>query len=253
MTRGRGFKRLVRRRMLKTGESYTSVRAYLAPGTTHASTAGGIPMYPFERFTEPARSVLARAQADAHDDGYGHIGTEHLLLALLAEQKGLGGQVLAAMGVEEGAVQESIAAGLGPRPTVPVRQIVPTSRVKQVIEIAFEQAQRMGHRYVGTEHLLLGLLEGEGIAAVTLRDRGVTPAEARNRIEQALTAAEPGAPGAAAARRRSSAAGRQPGLPWSPDLVALMEAAEKEAEQTGATMLSLEHLVAALSRLGPQG
>jgi ATP-dependent Clp protease ATP-binding subunit ClpC len=132
-------------------------------------------MYPYERFTERAKKVLTLAQEEAERAHYSYIGTEHLLLGLLREGEGLAARVLNNLGVEIGKVRQTIESILGRDERIIVQQIIPTSRVKKAIEISFEEARRMGHNYVGTEHILLGLLiEGEGIAAHVLKDLGAT-------------------------------------------------------------------------------
>ncbi len=145
-------------------------------------------MYPFERFTERAKQVLTLAQEEAERSHHSYIGTEHLLLGLLREGEGLAAKVLANLGVEIGKVRQTIESLLGRDKGLTVlQQIIPTSRVKKVVEISFEEARRMGHNYVGTEHLLLGLLsEGEGIAAHILEDLGATTDKVRAEIERLL-------------------------------------------------------------------
>src|SRR5713101_4238112 len=142
-------------------------------------------MYPFERFTERAKKVLTLAQEEAERSHHSYIGTEHLLLGLLREGEGLAAKVLNNLGVEIGKVRQTIESVLGRNERIIIQQIIPTSRVKKVIEISFEEARRMGHNYVGTEHLLLGLLiEGEGIAAHVLEDLGATLEKVRSEIER---------------------------------------------------------------------
>src|SRR5690348_8525629 len=144
-------------------------------------------MYPFEKFTERAKKVLTLAQEEAERSHRSYIGTEHLLLGLLRESDGLAHRVLAALGVEVANVRQIIESVIGRDERIVLQQIIPTSRVKKVIELSFEEARRMGHQYVGTEHLLLGLLlEGEGIAARVLNDLGVTLTRARAEIERQL-------------------------------------------------------------------
>ncbi len=144
-------------------------------------------MYPFERFTERAKKVLTLAQEEAERSHHSYIGTEHLLLGLLREGEGLAAKVLNNLGVEIGRVRQTIESVLGRNERIIIQQIIPTSRVKKVIEISFEEARRMGHNYVGTEHLLLGLLiEGEGIAAHVLEDLGATLDKVRAEIERLL-------------------------------------------------------------------
>ena len=140
-------------------------------------------MYPFERFTERAKKVLTLAQEEAERSRHSYIGTEHLLLGLLSEGEGVASKVLNNLGVEIGQVRQTIELVLGRDQRIIIQQIIPTSRVKKVIEVSFEEARRMGHNYVGTEHLLLGLLiEGEGIAAHVLNDLGVSLQAARREI-----------------------------------------------------------------------
>jgi ATP-dependent Clp protease ATP-binding subunit ClpC len=142
-------------------------------------------LYPFERFTERAKKVLTLAQEEAERSHHSYIGTEHLLLGLLREGEGLAAKVLNNLGVEIGKVRQTIESVLGRNERIIIQQIIPTSRVKKVIEISFEEARRMGHPYVGTEHLLLGLLiEGEGIAAHVLEDLGATLEKVRAEIER---------------------------------------------------------------------
>ena len=144
-------------------------------------------MYPFERFTERAKKVLTLAQEEAERSHHSYIGTEHLLLGLLREGEGLAAKVLNNLGVEIGKVRQTIDSVLGRNERIIIQQIIPTSRVKKVIEISFEEARRMGHNYVGTEHLLLGLLiEGEGIAAHVLEDLGANLEKVRSEIERLL-------------------------------------------------------------------
>ena len=144
-------------------------------------------MYPFERFTEKAKKVLTLAQDEAERSHHSYIGTEHLLLGLLREGEGLAAKVLSNLGVEIDKVRDTIDSVLGRNERIIVQQIIPTSRVKKVIEIAFEEAKRMNNTYVGTEHLLLGLLiEGEGIAAHVLEDLGANLEKVRHELDSLL-------------------------------------------------------------------
>jgi ATP-dependent Clp protease ATP-binding subunit ClpA len=144
-------------------------------------------MYPFERFSELARKVLTLAQEEAERSGLSYIGTEHLLLGLLRESNGIAQQALQNLGVDISQVRQAIESVLGRNERIIIQQIIPTTRVKRVIEFSFEEARRMGHNYVGTQHLLLGLiLEGEGIAAHVLQDLGATTDAVRAEIERLL-------------------------------------------------------------------
>src|SRR6266852_2974872 len=138
-------------------------------------------------FTERAKKALSLAQEEAEKSHHSYIGTEHLLLALLREDEGLASKVLHNLGVEVGKVRQAIESIVGRNGRFIVQQIITTSRVKKVIEISFEEARRMGHNFVGTEHLLLGLLrEGEGIAAQVLEDLGATTDRVQAEIERIL-------------------------------------------------------------------
>jgi ATP-dependent Clp protease ATP-binding subunit ClpA len=152
-------------------------------------------MYPFERFTEHAKKVLTIAQEEAARSRHSYIGTEHILLGLLRDMDGVGAQVLINLGLDADQVRQTIESVLGRNERIIIQQIIPTSRVKKVIEISFEEARRMGNNYVGTEHLLLGLLvEGEGIAAHVLVDLGAPLAKVRAEIERVLRTEGPEQP-----------------------------------------------------------
>ena len=141
------------------------------------------PIYPFERFTVTAQAMLTASQAEADKTGHNYIGTEHLLLAAFADPASQAARALNWLGVEEEQVRqklnEKIKRGRHELP----KQIVPTSRVKHVIETAFRLCTAGGDPRVSTAHILLALSsEGEGIAAHVLKDLGA-PVE---RVESAL-------------------------------------------------------------------
>jgi ATP-dependent Clp protease ATP-binding subunit ClpC len=132
-------------------------------------------MYPFDRFSDHAKELLKCAQREVEESGATYIGTEHLLIGAYCEAESYAAQVLLLLGIEEAAVRLAIDKAIQDRkPTFPGR-IIPTSRVKRVIEIAFNICEKMGHPRVGTNHMLLALAaEGEGIAAHALRELGAT-------------------------------------------------------------------------------
>ncbi|HZV52673.1 MAG TPA: Clp protease N-terminal domain-containing protein [Candidatus Dormibacteraeota bacterium] len=200
---------------------------------------------PFQRFTERARKVLVLAQEEAEAAGSGYLGTEHLLFALLEEGEGLGAVALANLGVRSDRVREMVRSALAGRPAAePPTTLRPTDRVKRVIEIAFEEARRMGHDYVGTEHLALGLLiEGESIAARVLQDLGATPDGARAEIER-LRKKAPRAPFQLL----------RPGGPSpSPELAEVVSRAQALARESGSARVELEHLERALMEWHARG
>src|SRR5438270_11235829 len=133
-------------------------------------------MYPFERFSENSKAVLTLAQDQAERSHHTYIGTEHLLLGLMAEGHALAASARERMAVTLADLRADVEKLLRNAPHESrVKEIVPTSRVKRVIELAFEEARREGMSQVETSHLLIALLqEAEGIAAHVLADRGVT-------------------------------------------------------------------------------
>ncbi len=141
----------------------------------------------FDRFTRRARHVLTLAQEEAVRFKHNYIGTEHLLLGLLREEKGVAAQVLANLGVEIGQVRQSIESIIGRGERVVLGQVGLTPRAKKVIELAVDEARRLTHQFVGTEHLLLGLLrEGEGIAAGVLESAGLSLEQVRTETLRVL-------------------------------------------------------------------
>jgi excisionase family DNA binding protein len=141
----------------------------------------------FEKFTKRARSVLQLAQEEAQRLQHHYMGTEHLLLGLVREGEGIGAQVLKGLGVELDAVRAKVEFIIG-HGDHEVRGEVPlTPRAKKVIELAVDEALRLDHRFIGTEHLLLGLIrEGEGIGARVLRELGVDLGAARTKTIELL-------------------------------------------------------------------
>jgi Clp amino terminal domain, pathogenicity island component/UvrB/uvrC motif len=146
-------------------------------------------MYPFERFTEDAKRSLTLAQEEAERSRQTYIGTEHLLLGLLRVENGTAYRVLTELGVAIATVRQVISSVIGRNERLLMQQIIPTSRVKKVIELSFEEARRMGHHGVDTADILMGLIiEGEGIAAHVLEDLGATEEKVRAAVERALSA-----------------------------------------------------------------
>ncbi len=143
-------------------------------------------MFLFGRFTERAQQVLIFAQEEARSAQHDFIGTEHILLGLIKEGDGIAFRVLESLGVNLNIVRQQVEKimGEGSKPSTTISY---TPRAKKVIELAIEEGRSLGHNYVGTEHLLLGLIrEGEGIAARILADLGMNLELARERILQSL-------------------------------------------------------------------
>ena len=251
MPRDRDFKRLVRRRMHKTGESYASARARLLglrSGRPLASASGGRGMYPFERFTERAKEVLVIAQEEAEDSGAGYIGTEHLLVALLRIDRGLAAQVLGSLGVDLRQVRLAVDERVAKLEPVSQGRVLPADRMKTVIELAFQEVERMGHPFVATEHLLLAILiEGQGVGAQVMFEFGLTLDRVRAEVENELGKAQPGS---ASGSRRPRSSRLRGGVPPSPELAALLVAANNEANREFALELRPDHLLLAMAEPG---
>ena len=141
----------------------------------------------FNRFTVRARKVLTLAQEEAQRLQHNYIGTEHLLLGLVREGEGLAAKVLTALDVDLDMARDRVEGIIGRGKRVVLGEIGLTPRAKKVIELAVDEARRLNHHYIGTEHLLLGLLrEGSGIGAGLLEDLGVSLNRARHEVMQAL-------------------------------------------------------------------
>ena len=140
-----------------------------------------------DRFTQRARRVLAFAQEEAERLNHSYIGTEHLLLGLLREETGVAGKVLRDLNVNSERVTELVERITGPGRRTPFSKIDLTPRTKRVIELAVEEARRLGQHYIGTEHLLLGLIrQGDGVAIDILRQLSVSPEAIRRETQKAL-------------------------------------------------------------------
>src|SRR5436189_5899637 len=141
----------------------------------------------FDKFTERARKVLSLAQEEAQRFEHNYIGTEHLLLGLVRDGEGVAAKVLANLGVELNKVRSAVEFIIGRGDRIVLGEIGLTPRAKKVIELAVDEARLLNHRYIGTEHLLLGLLrEGNGIGAGVLESFGLSLQEVRAKTIQVL-------------------------------------------------------------------
>jgi ATP-dependent Clp protease ATP-binding subunit ClpC len=141
----------------------------------------------FNKFTERARKVLHLAQEEAQRLKHNYIGTEHLLLGLIREGDGVAAKVLSNLGVDLDKARISVESILGRGNRVVIGEIGFTPRAKKVIELAVDEARRLHHHYLGTEHLLLGLVrEGQGIGAGVLESLGVSLEKVRAQTMQVL-------------------------------------------------------------------
>ncbi len=162
----------------------------------------------FERFTDKARRVIVLAQEESRLFKHGYIGTEHLLLGLIAEGEGIGGQALSASGLDLAVVRVEVEQRVAVGAEQPKAHIPFTPRAKKVLELSLRQAIRLGHDYIGTEHIVLAIIEeGEGVAAQILIARGSLDAirdDVMGRLVEGGIAPDPSAHRAAAGRRMSA-------------------------------------------------
>ena len=147
----------------------------------------------FDKFTERAKKVLVLAQEEAQRFNHNYIGTEHLLLGLVREGEGIAAKVLSNLGVELNKVRSAVEFIIGRGDRMVIGDISLTPRAKKVIELSVEEARRLNHNHIGTEHLLLGLVrEGEGIAAGVLECLGVNLEKVRSQVIQVVSQSGPG-------------------------------------------------------------
>src|SRR5215468_3772759 len=140
-----------------------------------------------ERFTQRARRVLSLAQEEAERLKHNTIGTEHLLLGLMREEGGVAGRVLRDLGLEQAKVEAMVEELTRATMRVPSKSLDLSPGTKRVLELAVDEARRMGHHYIGTEHLLLGLVRlTEGVAIDILKRLGVSPEEVRRQTRRVL-------------------------------------------------------------------
>jgi len=142
----------------------------------------------FERFTDRARRVVVLAQEEARMLNHNYIGTEHILLGLIHEGEGVASKALEQLGVSLDAVREQVQEIIGQGQQAPTGHIPFTPRAKKVLELSLREALQLGHNYIGTEHILLGLIrEGEGVAAQVLVKLGADLARVRQTVIQLIS------------------------------------------------------------------
>src|SRR5665647_570679 len=145
----------------------------------------------FERFTDRARRVVVLAQEEARMLNHNYIGTEHILLGLIHEGEGVAAKALEAMDISLNGVREQVQEIIGEGSHAPSGHIPFTPRAKKVLELSLREALQLGHNYIGTEHILLGLIrEGEGVAAQVLGKLGADLGGVRQQVIQLLSGYE---------------------------------------------------------------
>lgn len=146
----------------------------------------------FERFTDRARRVVVHAQEEARRLNHNYIGTEHLLLGLIAEPDTVSANALVSHGVDVSAIRQAVVRIIGEGTEAPSGHIPFTPRAKKVLELTLRESLQMGHNYIGSEHILLGLIrEGEGVAAQVLTQLGVNLNDLRVTVKELVTSKEP--------------------------------------------------------------
>jgi ATP-dependent Clp protease ATP-binding subunit ClpA len=145
----------------------------------------------FERFTDGARQVVVFAQQEARELNHSHIGTEHLLLGLMRDAEGVAAQALRGLEIRQDVVREQVTEIIGRGERPPSGHIPFTPRAKKVLELSLRESRQLNHTYIGTEHILLGLVgEGEGVAAQVLVKLGASLSRVRDKV---IELAPPGA------------------------------------------------------------
>ena len=196
----------------------------------------------FDKFTERARRVLSLAQEEAQRFQHNYIGTEHLLLGLVREGEGVAARVLNNLGIDLNKVRTTVEFIIGRGDRIILGEIGLTPRAKKVIELAVDEARRLNHSYIGTEHLLLGLVrEGQGIASGVLESLGVNLERVRTQTIQVLSQGEGAVAGVAAEKptpRRAEA------------LAKVLQLAQEEARLFQHDHVGTEHLLLGLLREG---
>ncbi|NDF69425.1 MAG: NDP-hexose 4-ketoreductase, partial [Actinobacteria bacterium] len=145
----------------------------------------------FERFTDRARRVVVLAQEEARLLNHSYIGTEHILLGLIHEGEGVAAKALEALNISLEAVRAQVEEIIGQGGSSPSGHIPFTPRAKKVLELSLREALQLGHNYIGTEHILLGLIrEGEGVAAQVLVKLGADLSRVRQQVIQLLSGYE---------------------------------------------------------------
>jgi Clp amino terminal domain, pathogenicity island component len=204
----------------------------------------------FERFTDRARRVVVLAQEEDRFLNHNYIGTEHILLGLIHEGEGVAAQALEQLGVSLEAVRAQVEEVIGRGTDAPTGHIPFTPRAKKVLELSLREALELGHNYIGTEHILLGLLrEGQGVGAQVLGELGADLTRVRQVVVQLLAGYAGGMP----PEQRAARSSRPPAAPLAagpgfyterepPELVRVVPLAREVAHESGlrVVLISLE-------------
>ena len=206
-------------------------------------------MASMERFTQRARRVLSIAHQEAERAQNNNIGTEHLLLGLMEEEGGVAGRVLRELGLTIERVREVVRRVTSPSSTFEANRIELAADTQQVLEHAVEEARRLGHQYIGTEHILLGLVRVDSTATEVLRRLGITPDQIRRQTRRILNeSASPSSPTPAGASSNRGAAGQKTPLidQLASDLTSKAE--EKKLDPVIGRQTEIERVIQILAR-----
>ena len=191
------------------------------------------------KFTPRAEESLRLAQEAAEEMGHGYVGSEHLLLGLMREEEGIAHRVLEEAGLTDDMICDVLhrSVGTGLSGAAPSQGLTP--RAKSAVELAVSEASRTGAGYIGTEHLLLGLIrEGEGVAAKALASKGVTLDDTRKQVEEMI------------GKGNASPNGH---IPFTPHARQVLELSLREALQLGHSYIGTEHIPVSYTHLrGPR-
>lgn len=205
-----------------------------------------------ERFTQRARRVLSLAHQEAERARQNSIGTEHLLLGLMDEEGGVAGRVLRELGMTSDRVREVVGRITGSAANFDPNRIELAPETQQVLEYAVDEARRLGHHYIGTEHILLGLVRVESTAMEALRRLGVTPDQIRRQTRRVLNeSASPSAPTPAGTPQSGRAAGgNNPKTPLVDQLATDLtsKAEEKKLDPVIGRQMEIERVIQILAR-----
>ena len=190
----------------------------------------------FERFTDRARRVVVLAQEEARMLNHNYIGTEHILLGLIHEGEGVAAKALESLGISLEGVRDQVEEIIGQGQTAPAGHIPFTPRAKKVLELSLREALQLGHNYIGTEHILLGLIrEGEGVAAQVLQKLGADLNRVRQQVEEII------------GQGQQAPSGH---IPFTPRAKKVLELSLREALQLGHNYIGTEHILLGLIREG---
>ena len=179
----------------------------------------------FERFTERARRAVVLAQEEARKLDHGYIGTEHLLLGLIREGEGVAAKALESLGISLKTVREQVVARVGRGQRPPSGHIPFTERAKRVLELSLRESGQLGHRYIGTEHVLLAIVrEGDGIAAQVLTGLGADLGRVRQQVIELLHGRTSEGPRSGPSPRAGSGSGPAEDVRPEDDVTAWLEA-----------------------------